>query len=135
MLCWPEARRDWARCGLALYGIDPAGASTTLHPVMSARSQIIGVREIAAGERVGYGGRYVAGRATRVGLVACTAHASRSGDVPIIACRGIALKRYGFTSHLLPNPQRLLSVPQRPARLKCSLRPKTKPAKGMPSAP
>ena len=70
VLCWPGARRDWARCGLALYGVDPAGASKALRPVMSARSEIIGVREIAAGEPVGYGGRYVASRTTRVGLVA-----------------------------------------------------------------
>ncbi|MFZ2854384.1 MAG: alanine racemase C-terminal domain-containing protein, partial [Rhodocyclaceae bacterium] len=32
---------------------------------------IIGVQEVATGERVGYGGSFVAARPTRVGIVAC----------------------------------------------------------------
>jgi alanine racemase len=69
VLSWPAARRDWARCGIALYG---AGAEpvTGLRPVMRASSEVIAIREIAAGEPVGYGGRFVATRPTRVGLVA-----------------------------------------------------------------
>ena len=73
VLCWPEARRDWARCGLALYGADPLGGQASgaaLRPVMKVRSEIIAVREVAAGEAIGYGARFVANRATRVGLVA-----------------------------------------------------------------
>lgn len=73
VLCWPAARRDWARCGIALYGADPRGENPSgdaLHPVMKARSEIIAVREVAAGEAIGYGARFVADRATRVGLVA-----------------------------------------------------------------
>jgi alanine racemase len=69
VLSWPAARRDWARCGIALYG---AGAEQQagLRPVMQVGSEIIAIREIAAGEPVGYGGRFVASRPTRVGLVA-----------------------------------------------------------------
>ena len=37
---------------------------------MKARSEIIAVRDVAAGEAIGYGARFVADRATRVGLVA-----------------------------------------------------------------
>jgi alanine racemase len=73
VLYWPAARRDWARCGIALYGIDPAGESDStrrLKPVMSARSAVIAVREIGVGEPLGYGGRFVAAKQTRVGLVA-----------------------------------------------------------------
>lgn len=69
VLSWPAARRDWARCGIALYGAgadEPAG----LRPVMRVGSEVIAIREIAAGEPVGYGGRFVATRPTRVGLVA-----------------------------------------------------------------
>jgi alanine racemase len=72
-LCWPAARRDWARCGIALYGADPRGENPSgdaLHPVMKARSEIIAVREVAVGEAIGYGACFVADRATRVGLVA-----------------------------------------------------------------
>ena len=73
VLCWPAARRDWARCGIALYGADPRGGnpfSAALRPVMKARSEIIAVRDMTAGEVIGYGARFVADRATRVGLVA-----------------------------------------------------------------
>jgi alanine racemase len=73
VLYWPGARRDWARCGIALYGADPRGgqaSGTALRPVMKVRSEIIAVREVAAGEAIGYGARFVADRATRVGLVA-----------------------------------------------------------------
>ena len=73
VLCWPAARRDWARCGIALYGADPRGGNLpgdALHPVMKARSEIIAVRHVAAGEAIGYGARFVADRSTRVGLVA-----------------------------------------------------------------
>lgn len=69
VLFWPAARRDWARCGIALYG---AGADqpTGLRPVMRVCSEIVAIRQIAATEPVGYGGRFVATRPTRVGLVA-----------------------------------------------------------------
>jgi alanine racemase len=73
VLCWPAARRDWARCGIALYGADPRGGSApgeALRPVMKARSQVMAMREVAAGEAIGYGARFVAERTTRVGLVA-----------------------------------------------------------------
>jgi alanine racemase len=69
VLSWPAARRDWARCGIALYGagVEP---QTGLRPVMRVCSEVVAIREIAAGEPVGYGGRFVATRPTRVGLVA-----------------------------------------------------------------
>jgi alanine racemase len=73
VLCWPAARRDWARCGIALYGADPRrgpASGEALRPVMKARSQVMAVREVAAGEAIGYGARFVAERSTRVGLVA-----------------------------------------------------------------
>lgn len=69
VLCWPAARRDWARCGIALYGAG-AGASAELRPAMRVCSEIMAVREITAGEPLGYGGRFVAAQPTRVGLVA-----------------------------------------------------------------
>lgn len=73
VLFWPAARRDWGRCGIGLYGVDPAGGSADaigLQPVMSVESAIMAVREIEAGEPLGYGGAFVATRRTRVGLVA-----------------------------------------------------------------
>lgn len=71
VLGWPEVRGDWARPGIMLYGADPMpGEGHGLRPVMTLQSRVIGVREIAAGEPLGYGARFVAERPTRVGLVA-----------------------------------------------------------------
>jgi len=71
ILAWPDARRDWARPGIMLYGADPMpGEGNDLRPVMTLESRIIAVRDIGAGEPLGYGARFVASRPTRVGLVA-----------------------------------------------------------------
>ena len=74
----PAAARiamDWVRPGLALYGASPLpgvdGAGLGLRPAMSLHSRLCSVREVAAGDRVGYGGAFVAPRAMRIGLVAC----------------------------------------------------------------
>ena len=71
ILGWPQARRDWARPGILLYGADPMpDADNGLQPVMTLESAVMAVREIGPGEALGYGGRFVAERRTRVGLVA-----------------------------------------------------------------
>lgn len=65
---------DWVRPGLMLYGASPfegpQAAADGLQPVMTLESRIIGVRELPAGEPVGYGARFVSERPTRVGVVA-----------------------------------------------------------------
>ncbi|EKQ60242.1 alanine racemase [Xanthomonas citri pv. malvacearum str. GSPB2388] len=74
LLGWPALRNDWSRPGLMLYGANPFPQDTEntaqLRPVMTLRSRIISVRELPAGEPVGYGARFVAERPTRVGVVA-----------------------------------------------------------------
>jgi alanine racemase len=68
----PSARHGMVRLGLALYGLDPAGsvdAGAALRPVMSVESRLVQVREVAAGSRLGYGGRWRAERASRIGAV------------------------------------------------------------------
>ena len=74
LLGWPTLRSDWVRPGLMLYGADPFAhpteRSARLRPVMSLRSRVIAVRELAAGEPLGYGARFVAEQPTRVGVVA-----------------------------------------------------------------
>ena len=70
----PEARLDLVRVGIAAYGIDPApgiaaAAGVRLLPVMSLCSQLVNVKEIAAGVGVSYGLTWTADRATTVGLV------------------------------------------------------------------
>ncbi len=66
----PAARYDWVRLGIALYGYDSAGRlSADLEPVLSVEAEIVQVKEIPAGTRVGYGGRWTAERPSRIGIV------------------------------------------------------------------
>jgi alanine racemase len=71
-LRFPEARFDAVRCGIALYGLSPFGDDPVvrgLEPVLSWRSYIALVKTIGPGESTGYGRRFVAKRAKRVGIV------------------------------------------------------------------
>ena len=74
VLGWPQVPSDWVRPGIMLYGATPfEGAqeqAARLQPVMTLESKVISVRELPAGEPVGYGARFVAERPTRVGVVA-----------------------------------------------------------------
>lgn len=71
LLAWPAARRDWARPGILLFGADPMPCGQhPLNPVMTLQSEVFAVRELGAGQSLGYGGRFVADAACRVGLVA-----------------------------------------------------------------
>jgi alanine racemase len=75
LLRHPETIGDWVRPGIMLYGSSPfadlSAAAIGLRPVMTLSSEIIAVQELAAGDRVGYGGSYVAGTRMRIGIVAC----------------------------------------------------------------
>ena len=75
LLRFPEAIGDWVRPGIMLYGSSPfpqhSAAALGLAPVMTLESELIAVRELAAGDRVGYGGTYVAPAPMRIGVVAC----------------------------------------------------------------
>lgn len=71
----PEARADWVRPGIMLYGASPVKGTLAscwdLKPVMLFTSEIISVQTVQAGESVGYGHRFTASKTTRVGIVAC----------------------------------------------------------------
>jgi alanine racemase len=75
LLRYPETHGEWARPGIMLYGASPFAGETGdergLRPAMTLRSRLISVRELAAGETVGYGAVYTAPERTRVGVVAC----------------------------------------------------------------
>lgn len=74
VLAWPEAHAEWVRPGVMLYGISPlpgrSGADEGLLPVMTLTTGLIAVREVAAGETVGYGGTWRAAALTRIGIAA-----------------------------------------------------------------
>ncbi len=63
-----------ARPGLALYGVWPDGTAgsdqVSLLPVMSVKSHLVQIHSLEAGERVSYGGRWVAPEPSWVGVVA-----------------------------------------------------------------
>ncbi len=68
----PSARFDAVRCGIALYGLDPAPGRTPdigLTPAMTVRAPLLLVKDLAPGDAVSYGHRWVADRPTTVGLV------------------------------------------------------------------
>ncbi|MCX7155510.1 MAG: alanine racemase [Rhodocyclales bacterium] len=76
LLRFPEARGDWVRPGIMLYGASPfpamqGAAALDLRPVMTLESELIAVRELGPGDTVGYGSSFVADRAMRIGVVAC----------------------------------------------------------------
>ena len=74
MLSFAEAQCDWVRPGLLLYGVSPIagsiGADYGLRSAMTLRSHVIAVKDLTAGERVGYGGDWTASRATRLAVAA-----------------------------------------------------------------
>jgi alanine racemase len=74
LLGWPATRDGWIRPGLALYGLSPfgegTGADLGLRSAMTLEAQVIAIKTVRAGERVGYGGTWRAGRDTRMAVVA-----------------------------------------------------------------
>lgn len=71
----PAAHADWVRPGIMLYGSSPfaevSAEALGLQPVMTLSSELISVRDIKAGDAVGYGATFRAERAMRIGTVAC----------------------------------------------------------------
>lgn len=75
ILRFPETHADWVRPGIMLYGCSPfpdrVAADDGLKPAMTLTSEIISVRRLNTGDRVGYGGAYTAEAPARIGVVAC----------------------------------------------------------------
>lgn len=74
ILGWPRARVDWVRPGIMLLGVSPfmhkIGSDYNLQTVMTLQSRLIAVKSIAAGNAVGYGGRWMSPKKMRLGVVA-----------------------------------------------------------------
>ena len=75
ILRYPHTHGDWVRPGIMLYGgtpfADTPAAALGLLPAMTLASEIISVREVQPGERIGYSGTYEAAKPIRVGTIAC----------------------------------------------------------------
>ncbi len=65
---------DWVRPGGMLYGLSTfagkTGRDLGLKPAMSLSTRLISVRQLAAGEAVGYGATFVCPQAMRIGIAA-----------------------------------------------------------------
>jgi len=69
----PSAHFDMVRQGITLYGLPPSehvASEVDLMPAMSVKSRVIAVKEVAAGETVGYLREFVAERPTRLATFA-----------------------------------------------------------------
>ncbi len=74
VLAWPETHFEWIRPGLLIYGcspmLDAKGTDHHLLPAMTLESKIIAIKEIEAGETVGYGAHWQAEQDTTLAIVA-----------------------------------------------------------------
>lgn len=70
-----DTHGDWVRPGIMTYGGSPFTDKTAqechLQAAMTLSSELIAVRTIPAGETIGYGSRFTAPHAMRIGVVAC----------------------------------------------------------------
>lgn len=74
LLNYPELRCDYARIGIALYGVSSTPQGETkwrpdLRPVLSVKARVALVRTIGRGEHVGYNRRFTAQRDTRIAIL------------------------------------------------------------------
>ena len=74
VLGWPQIHSDWVRPGIMLYGATPFEEANALaerlQPVMTLESKVICVRELPAGEPIGYGAKFITDKPMRIGVVA-----------------------------------------------------------------
>lgn len=79
IVAWPQSHADWVRPGYMLYGNSPVATDINgesghpairLKPAMTMTSAFIAIRQIAAGEAVGYGHNWVAPVSSSIGILA-----------------------------------------------------------------
>lgn len=70
---WQDAASSWIRPGIMLYGLSPFSDSELkddLRPVMTLKSEVIALREVKVGDKVGYGSTWQAERPSLIATVA-----------------------------------------------------------------
>ena len=74
VLIHPEAQFDWVRVGGLLYGLSViegrCGKDDGFEPAMTLSTKLIAIKNVARGERIGYGGTYVCAEDMPIGVVA-----------------------------------------------------------------
>ena len=87
-----QLHSDYVRSGIMLYGSSPDYPEHNiqdwkLEPTMSLRSEIIAIQNLEANETVGYGSRFIAQQAMKIGIVACgyaDGYQRISTDAPVL---------------------------------------------------
>lgn len=73
IIAWPDSHADWVRPGIMLYGASPltgrSAEALGLRPVMSLCCRLLSIRELPAGEPIGYGGSWTTPERMRVGVI------------------------------------------------------------------
>ena len=74
ILAWPAAHAEIIRPGIALYGVSPfadkSAQALQLKAVMTLKSRVIALRQLKAGDHVGYGAHWTAAQDTTIAVVA-----------------------------------------------------------------
>lgn len=87
-----DLRSDYIRSGIMLYGSSPDYPTHSiqdwnLKPSMSLRSEIIAIQDLQPSETVGYGSKFTATQAMKIGIVACgyaDGYQRISTDAPVL---------------------------------------------------
>ncbi|PCI58713.1 MAG: alanine racemase [Gammaproteobacteria bacterium] len=77
---WQQSHYDWLRPGLMLYGVSPLlnadhdrkndAKALAIKPVMTLQASLIALRQVNAGESVGYGANWTSKQHTTIGIIA-----------------------------------------------------------------
>ncbi|HMI86432.1 MAG TPA: alanine racemase [Polyangiaceae bacterium] len=108
-----EARLDWVRPGIALFGVAPRyGEKVDLRPAMSLRTEIVALRHVKKGDPIGYGWTWRAPRASVIATIpmgyadGLSRHLSNRGAVlvagkraPIVGTVSMDLTMIDVTEH------------------------------------
>lgn len=74
VLAWPETHLDIVRPGIMLYGASPllhkSAEQLGLRPAMTLSAPLISIKDVPAGQAVGYGATWLAPQDSKVGVVA-----------------------------------------------------------------
>ena len=60
---------DFARVGMALYGMEPLSYDVRLLDVITVKSQIINIRNVKKNDKISYGSKGIANRDSKIGIV------------------------------------------------------------------
>ncbi len=70
ILAVPTAHFDLTRPGIALYGSNPVGSSNTvIKPVVTLQATILQVREVPAGQSIGYGATFTCQQPSKIAIL------------------------------------------------------------------